>query len=169
MQMESLLSCWLCATKVLVLLIIANGTPVIIRNILRSRLAWPIDFGTLFFDKRPLFGHSKTWRGLIYSMFITGILAPLLEYTIINGALFALLVMLGDLSASFIKRRLGYIESSRFRIIDVLPESLLPVLVLREYLGITVIEGLFIVALFFIFEVILSPILFRLHIRERPY
>lgn len=151
------------------LLIIANGTPVLSRNILGSRFAWPIDFGLIVFDKRPLFGYSKTWRGLFVSMLVTGAVAPLFGLTAAQGAFFALLVMLGDLAASFTKRRLGYVESSRFRIIDVLPESLLPVVILRVYLGITAIEGFIVVALFFIFEAVLSPLLYRLHIRKRPY
>jgi CDP-2,3-bis-(O-geranylgeranyl)-sn-glycerol synthase len=169
MLFENSLSCWQCVFKALALLIIANGMPVLSRNIFGSRFAWPIDFGLFFFDHRPLFGYSKTWRGIFSSIFVTGLLAPALGFTAINGALFALLVMLGDLTASFIKRRLGYIESSRFRFVDVLPESMLPIFMLRESLEITALDGFIIVALFFIFEVILSPILFRLHIRKRPY
>ena len=169
MQIESILLCWQCVFKALMLLIIANGTPVLIRDILGARFAWPIDFRFVFFDNRPLFGYSKTWRGIFSSMFVTGLLAPLFGLTVLNGVLFAVLVMLGDLTASFIKRRLGYIESSRFRILDVFPESLLPIFILREHLELTEIECLIIVALFFIFEVVLSPILFRLHIRKRPY
>lgn len=169
MQIENILSCWQCVIKVLILLALTNGMPVLLRNIMGSRLAWPVDFGLFFFDKRPLFGYSKTWRGIFSSIFVTSILAPLFGLSATNGALFALLAMLGDLCASFIKRRLGYIESSRFRIIDVLPESLLPIFILRQDLGLTVLEGFIAVALFFIFEVVLSPILFHLHIRKRPY
>ncbi len=169
MQIDSILSCWQCVIKALALLIVANGAPVLSRDIFGSHLAKQIDCGLNFFDNRPLFGYSKTWRGLFSSMVVTSTLAPLFGLTIFDGALFAFLVMMGDLTASFIKRRLGYIESSRFRIIDVFPESLLPVFILREYLGLMVLEGFITVALFFIFEVILSPILFRLHIRKRPY
>jgi CDP-2,3-bis-(O-geranylgeranyl)-sn-glycerol synthase len=169
MQIENILSCWQCLINTLTLLIIANGMPVLLRNFLGSRLAWPVDFGVIFFDNRPLIGYSKTWRGIFSSMFVTSVLAPLFGLSIINGTLFALLVMSGDLTASFIKRRLAYVESSRFRILDVFPESLLPVFILREYLGLTMLEGFIAVALFCIFEIILSPILFRLHIRKRPY
>ncbi len=169
MQIESILSCWQCVINAVILLIVANGMPVLLRDFLGSRLAWPIDFGVVFFDNRPLFGYSKTWRGIFSSMLVTSILAPLFGLSLINGAFFSLLVMFGDLTASFTKRRLGYIESSRFRILDVFPESLLPIFILREYLGLTVFEGFITVALFYIFEVLLSPILFRLHIRKRPY
>ena len=80
-----------------------------------------------------------------------------------------MLVMSGDLAASFTKRRLGLIESSRFRIIDILPESLIPVFILCDILGLNILTGFISVVLFFIFEVILSPILFKLHFRKKPY
>ncbi len=169
MQIESILSCWQCVINAVILLIVANGMPVLLRDFLGSRLARPVDFDVVFFDNRPLFGYSKTWRGIFSSIFVTSLLGTLFGLSLIKGSLFALLVMLGDLTASFMKRRLGYVESSRFRILDVFPESLLPVFILREYLGLTVSEGFITVALFYIFEVLLSPILFRLHIRKRPY
>ncbi|SHE22707.1 hypothetical protein BPUTEOMOX_2404 [methanotrophic endosymbiont of Bathymodiolus puteoserpentis (Logatchev)] len=77
--------------------------------------------------------------------------------------------MSGDLIASFTKRRLGYVESSRFRVLDTLPESLLPLIILQDALALGFIEIITTVVLFFAFEVLLSPLLFRLHIRKRPY
>jgi len=167
--MESLLPCGLCLFAALILLVIANGMPVMLRNMLGKRFSKPIDFGVLFFDKRPLLGQSKTWRGLVAAILITSFSAPVFGLSLYTGALFATLAMLGDLSASFLKRRLGYSESSRCRILDMLPESLLPVLLLRDDLQLTIFGGIFTVALFFIFEVLISPVLFRLHIRKRPY
>ncbi|NOR81404.1 MAG: CDP-archaeol synthase, partial [Methyloprofundus sp.] len=145
------------------------GTPILARNFFKTRYAWSIDFGIDFIDHRPLFGDSKTWRGLIASVFMAGVLALLLSMTFQVGVLFGILVMLGDLSASFIKRRLGYIESSRSRFLDTLPESILPVLVLHEQLGLTLFDGILSIALFVILEILISPILYRLHIRKRPY
>ena len=167
--MQDISLCWLCIVKVLLLLNIANGTPILARNYFQERYAWPIDFGFIFFDRRPMFGSSKTWRGLFTAVFMAGILALLLGTTIQNGVLFGIWVMLGDLSASFIKRRLGYIESSRSRILDTLPESILPVLVLYEQFGLTLFDGILSIALFVILEILISPILYRLHIRKRPY
>lgn len=166
---EIIFSCWICIFKVLIVLALANGMPVLSRNILGSCCDWPIDCGKTLSDKHPLFGYSKTWRGILSAILVVCLIAPLLGFSMIDGALFALLAMSGDLISSFIKRRLGYIESSRFRGLDVLPESLLPVLVLYETLNITLVEGLLSVVLFYIFEMIISPILFRLHIRKRPY
>ena len=48
------------------------------------------------------------------------------------------------------------------------PESLLPLLALRGTLGITFVDIALIVALFFVFELILSRLLFKLHIRDQP-
>jgi hypothetical protein len=50
---------WLIAKR-LVLLTLANGTPVITKDILGGRLASPLDRGAKFVDGRPLFGASKT-------------------------------------------------------------------------------------------------------------
>ncbi len=168
-QMETLSPCWLCLFKALILLIIANGMPVLARIILGQRFAWPVDFGHVFIDNRPLFGHSKTWRGLLVAILSTSLLAPVFGLPPLTGGAFGILAMTGDLAASFIKRRLAYVESSRFRALDVLPESLLPILILREALELTIIGSIFTVSLFFIFEALISPILFRLHIRKRPY
>ena len=155
--MQDISFCWLCVVKVLLLLVVTNGTPILAQNFFKTRFAWPIDFGIFFFDQHPLFGSSKTWRGLITSVFMAGVLALLLSMTFQAGVFFGLLVMLGDLSASFIKRRLGYIESSRSRFLDILPESILPVLILHEKLGLTLFDGMLRIVLFFILEVLVSP------------
>jgi CDP-2,3-bis-(O-geranylgeranyl)-sn-glycerol synthase len=55
---------WLIA-EMLLLLMLANGTPVIASVILGDNFASPIDGGTKFVDGRPLFGSSKTFRGLL--------------------------------------------------------------------------------------------------------
>jgi len=57
--------------KLLVLLILANGTPVIARNSFAERFAWPLDGGIKLFDGQPLFGSSKTVRGVVLSVLVT--------------------------------------------------------------------------------------------------
>ena len=64
--------------KVLVLLMMANGTPVILKRIMGDRFAYPLDAGARFPDGRPVFGPSKTLRGLISSLLITTLVAPAL-------------------------------------------------------------------------------------------
>lgn len=78
--------------------------------------------------------------------------------------------MLGDLLSSFIKRRLGIAVSGRARLLDQVPESALPLLVLHESLGLTAYtETAMVVTVFVILDLSVSPLLYRLHIRKRPY
>jgi CDP-2,3-bis-(O-geranylgeranyl)-sn-glycerol synthase len=50
------------------LLTLANGTPVIAKKLLGKLLNQPLDGGIVFLDGRPLFGPSKTVRGIILSV-----------------------------------------------------------------------------------------------------
>ncbi len=52
--------------KVLFLLTIANGTPVIGKKILGDKMAFPIDGRLILGDGQPLFGKSKTIRGVAW-------------------------------------------------------------------------------------------------------
>jgi CDP-2,3-bis-(O-geranylgeranyl)-sn-glycerol synthase len=49
--------------QLLTLLAVANGTPIIVEKLLGKSLAFPID-GDTTLDGKPLFGSSKTLRGL---------------------------------------------------------------------------------------------------------
>jgi hypothetical protein len=53
--------------------------------------------------------------------------------------------------------------------LDQIPEALLPTVAAAFYLELTLLDVVLIVALFFSLEVILSPLLFLLNIRKRPY
>src|SRR5271169_7192818 len=50
--------------RLLLLLFLANGTPVMVKRILGNRWSYPLDGGHEFVDGRPLFGRSKTIRGV---------------------------------------------------------------------------------------------------------
>ncbi len=167
--MEFTTFCWFCIAKVQILLAIANGTPVLCRNLFGSRFAWPLDFGFALADNRPLFGQSKTWRGIISSVMITALTAPVLGIAMNLGAQFGALAMFGDLLSSFCKRRLGLAESSRFRLLDTIPESLFPLVFLRTQLDLTAVEIAVSVIVFVLLEMTMSPLLYRLRIRNRPY
>jgi CDP-diglyceride synthetase len=161
--------CWYCIFQALVLLIAANGAPVITGKVLGNRLARPIDNGLKLGDGYRLFGNSKTWRGFFSAVLVTTAVAILYGLEPFTGGMFGVLTVLGDLLASFIKRRLGNVESSRARGLDTVPESLLPVLLLKDMLGLSLIEIVLIVGLFFLCEEFFSPVLYRLHIRDQPY
>ena len=63
--------------KLLILLSFANGSPVIAKLVLGEAYAMPIDGNIRFFDGRPLLGPSKTIRGVVGSLLVTALVAPL--------------------------------------------------------------------------------------------
>ena len=155
--------------QALILLLVANGAPVLANNFLGRHYAWPVDSGFKLTDGRSLFGDTKTWRGLVAAAGMTGAAAILLGTEPWIGILFGGLAMTGDLLSSFIKRRLGKEESTRARGLDTVPESLLPVWVLKEQFELSYVDIVLIVVLFFMVEEGLSPLLYKWHIRKRPY
>lgn len=161
--------CLRCVLQAVILLIVANGAPILARNIAGTRFNWPVDRGLMLADAQPLFGDAKTWRGLLVAVIAGSVLASLIGLSAKQGALFALLAMIGDLFASFTKRRLRLTPSSRSRGLDAIPESLLPAAVMNNELGLNMIGIVFVVMGFFLIEVYVSPILYRWHIRKRPY
>ena len=155
--------------QLLVLSAAANGTPIVTKKIFGSRFARPLDAGIMFFDGRPVFGHSKTIRGILASILVTTIGAPLVGMSPAIGAIVASSAMAGDLFSSFVKRRLNFPPSSQAIGLDQVPESLFPMLACRDALSLTVADIALGVGIFFIGELILSRLLYRLHLRDRPY
>jgi CDP-2,3-bis-(O-geranylgeranyl)-sn-glycerol synthase len=155
--------------QLMVLLTLANGTPVITKKILGSRFARPLDAGLMFLDRRPLLGSSKTIRGVLVSILITTVSAPLVGLQPKIGALVAGTAMAGDLFSSFVKRRLNLQPSSRALGLDQVPESLLPLLACREVLSLTAADIALGVGIFFVGELILSRLLYKAHLRDQPY
>lgn len=153
----------------LILLLAANGAPIVTGKLCGNRFSCPIDFSKKGSDGRVLFGRSKTWRGFLGAMLFASGIACLLGFAPVLGALFGLATMMGDLLASFCKRRMGLPESSRARGLDTVPESLLPVLLFKTDLGLGWPDVLLTVICFFLIEEYISPILYRLHIRKKPY
>jgi CDP-diglyceride synthetase len=155
--------------QLLVLMTLANGTPIVAKKIFGPRFARPLDAGIIFFDGRPVFGHSKTIRGILASIFITTMGAPLIGISLTIGAIVASAAMMGDLVSSFIKRRLNLPPSSRALGLDQVPESLFPMLACRDALSLTIADIALGVSIFFIGELILSRLLYQIHLRDRPY
>ena len=149
---------WLISHLVL-LLIIANGTPALLGLVLGPRWNRPLDNNRQLPDNRPLLGPSKTLRGLFSAVIVTGLLAPLFELSILEGASFALLAMLGDIGSSFIKRRLGFASSRSVPLLDQLPESILPLWGMQTVLGSSGSEMALAVAIFIVIDLLLSRLL----------
>jgi CDP-diglyceride synthetase len=155
--------------QILVLLTFANGTPIVAKKIFGSRFALPLDAGIIFFDGRPVFGASKTMRGIVVSILITSAIAPFIGLDLTIGAIVASSAMAGDLFSSFVKRRLNFPPSSQALGLDQVPESLFPMLACRDALSLTIADIALGVGIFFIGELILSRLLFRAHLRNEPY
>jgi CDP-diglyceride synthetase len=155
--------------KLLTLLTLANGTPVIAKVVLRNRSSYPLDRGLVFFDGQPLFGPSKTIRGIVLSVVVTSACAPLVGLQWETGALVGSLAMAGDLFSSFLKRRLHLPSGSRATGLDQIPESLFPLLACRNSLSLTTSGITEIVVLFFVGSVLASRLLYKIRLRDRPY
>jgi CDP-2,3-bis-(O-geranylgeranyl)-sn-glycerol synthase len=155
--------------QALCLLTAANGTPVIVKKLMGSRLAFPLDGGLNLPDGRPLFGSAKTIRGVACATVVTAAIAPLFGLPVWAGAIVAAFAMLGDLLSSFTKRRLGLASSSQAIGLDQIPEALLPLLVCRTALSLSYTDVGLAVGLFFVGELVLSRLLYALRIRDRPY
>lgn len=152
-----------------ILIILANGAPILAHNLLGNKADYPIDGNLHFIDKRPLFGRSKTWRGLIASLLLTSLLAWLLGYSIQTGLLIALAAMGGDLLTSFIKRRFNMPSSSMAPMFDQVAESLFPALVVMDIFALTSLNIILLVLAFILFDLLLSQLLHRIGLRRRPY
>lgn len=153
----------------LLLLFIANGSPILARIILGERFNRALDGGRLLSDGRPLLGASKTLRGIVSAILATTLAAPLIGIPWIIGLLLAVFAMLGDLASSFLKRRLGLQPSSMALGLDQIPESFLPLLVCRPLLELPWAQVLYLTLAFFALELLLSQLLYRLGIRKHPY
>src|ERR1700732_2193060 len=121
--------------QMLVLLSLATGVPLAVKKLLGDRLGWPLDGNFAFVDGRPLFGPSKTLRGVVLAILAVAAAAPLLGLDWTIGGRLGALAMLGDLAASFTKRRLGRPPSSRATGLDQIPEALFPLVGCRIPLG----------------------------------
>ena len=155
--------------QLLLLIIIANGSPIVIRQLLDGAFDLAVDFGQKLPDNRRVFGASKTWRGIVTACVVTSLAAWSFGYPPETGLLIALYAMLGDMTSSFTKRRLSMQPSSRAPFLDQVPESLLPAFMLMETFNLDFIAVLLLVLTFIILEIGLSHILYKWGVRKRPY
>ena len=155
--------------ELLLLIVIANGAPVIATRVFGEWGAYPLDGGRVLADGHRLLGHSKTWRGIGAAILATGVGAALLNGSWLIGVTVGVTAMLGDLLSSFTKRRLGMASSSMAPGLDQIPESLLPLLAVAGPLDLSRVAMLWIVLGFVVLEVTLSPVFYWLGVRNRPY
>lgn len=155
--------------QLLILLLLANGTPVIAKRVWGQRFSYPLDGGVKFFDGQHILGPSKTVRGVLSSILVTSVCAPIVGLDWKIGVVVASTAMAGDLFSSFLKRRLRLPPSSRATGLDQVPESLFPLLSCRSMLALTAADIAAGVVLFFVGEIVLSRLLYKLGVRKHPY
>lgn len=100
---------------------------------------------------------------------ITCPVALLLGYDLETGFLIATGAMSGDLLSSFIKRRLNMRPSSMAPLLDQIPESLIPALLVMHTFQLTAHSLINLVVIFFVLEYLLSLLFYELGIRKKPY
>jgi hypothetical protein len=155
--------------RMMALLIVANGAPVLAKKICGRRFSIPLDSGQMLSDGQPLFGPSKTFRGVAAAVLATAAASPLLGVEPKTGAKIGSAAMAGDLISSFVKRRLNMPQSSQALGVDQIPESLLAMLACRDTLSLTPTDVALGVTIFFGGELALSRLLYRIHLRDVPY
>ena len=155
--------------QLLILLVVANGTAVGAKKLFGAVFARPLDGGALFLDGQPVFGPSKTTRGILVSVLATSVCAALIGLGWEIGALIATFAMTGDLFSSFLKRRLHLASSSMAIGLDHIPESLFPLVASQLLLPLSILDIVAGTTIFVVGALILSPLLFRLNVRDEPH
>src|SRR5215469_17601668 len=151
--------------QLLFLLMLANGTPLIVKKILGAHYSYPVDCGLTFTDGRPLLGRSKTFRGVVFAFVVTAAGALLIGLAWEIGLLIGIFAMAGDLFSSFCKRRLNLPSSSRASGLDQIPEALFPALACRHLLALAPVDIAVCVAIFLVVEVVRSRLLYAFRLR----
>jgi len=95
----------------------ANAAPVLAGGGLT------MDFGRNFVDGKRIFGSNKTFRGFFFGLAVgaaVGLIEWMLfgDYPLMFSFLSPLGALLGDLTAAFLKRRLGIAPGGLFPIVD---------------------------------------------------
>jgi len=155
--------------QLLILLVVANGTAVVAKKLLGAAFTRPLDGGALFVDGQPILGPAKTIRGVVVSVLATSICAALMGLGWEVGALISTFAMAGDLFSSYVKRRLHLASSSMAIGLDHIPESLFPLVASRMLLPLSVLDIVAGVTIFVVGALILSPLLFKLNLRDKPH
>lgn len=140
----------------LLLMLVANGSPVVMRAWLGDRMDWPLDGGIVLGDGRPLLGSSKTVVGAVTAIVTSAVLAPWLGLAWHIGAVVGLCSMIGDAASSFVKRRRGLQPGAMAIGLDQVPESLLAMLVCKPLLDLTWLQVIVLTLLFMIANLAIS-------------
>lgn len=165
----------------------ANGLAPLIKF---KKTRHPIDANRSFFGK-PLFGQGKSWEGLVLGIFVAVVIAlveqaafPFLPWHLseaqgvtlhivpmsaLLGFVLGFGAMIGDISGSFIKRRLGFERGRPFPLLDQ-DDFVVGAFAFASL--IVTIEGSWVILYLIItplFHVIANIIAYRLRIKKEPW
>ncbi len=149
---------WSPLLSLLALLFLVNGAPAVLGLLWGGALAPPLDGGRRWRDGHPLFGKAKTWRGLVAALVLTPPAAWALGLGWGLGLAIVLGAMAGDLSASFTKRRLGLKSSASVPVLDQVPETLLPALLVKVPMGLNWLDLELAVTAFTLIDLLATPL-----------
>jgi len=154
---------------ILLIIIAANGAPIVMRKWFGRHLNHPVDMHYTFFDGNRLFGDSKTWLGAGSILLVATVISWIIGLGISTGLIAGIGVISGDLFSSFIKRRMGMRVSSMALGLDQIPESLFPYYLLMKTYNLSILDVILGVLCFLVLELLISHLLYRWHVREKPY
>lgn len=166
---------------------IANASPVFANKIPGlNRWNTPMDLGRSFRGQR-IFGTNKTLRGLVFSVFIAGLVNiviylihpdyfsrlglapdnPLLQAFFIGTAL-GLGALLGDAIESFFKRQSGRKPGSSWFPFDQIDYILGALLMVSVFVALSPSQGMWILAVWFLLHLISAYIGYLLKLKDTP-
>ena len=118
----------------LLFLLWCNFLPPLAAYVLGNRFNVAIDGGLRFIDGEPLLGPHKTVRGVLAALLGSFIFIPFLATrSWLDVPMAALLACLGDMTSSFIKRRLHLESGHESPLLDQAFEGLFPLIYLVAY------------------------------------
>ncbi len=155
---------------------VANAMPLFIKH------GKPLDMGRFFIDGRRILGDSKTFEGfingLLFGTLITSYYYLVTSNTnwLIYGVLGSLGALLGDITNSFLKRRLGLRPGAPLPILDqinfVLGSTfIVKVTSLDEAVGIVIDLKIFVIALIinYLLHRLTNYLAFKLGLKKVPW
>lgn len=151
----------------------ANAAPVIFGG------GQPIDGGRNFLDGKPILGPNKTYRGFIAGIVIgtlvgwaQEVLAPnvgLEKGSTLLGFVLSLGALIGDLSGSFIKRRLNLKPGAPFPVSDQIDFALFALLFSLAVNPPSLTDAFIIIALTLPIHLMANVIAYLLRLKKSPW
>ena len=133
----------------LLFLLWCNFLPPLATFALGSRFDTAIDGGLHFMDGQPLLGPHKTVRGVLAALLGSFIFIPLIATrSWLDVPVAALFACFGDLTSSFVKRRLHFESGHESPLLDQALEGLFPVVYLAIYGPLSLLQALAVLLLF---------------------